>query len=441
MAIDTLKKKYTAHQHQVKLCNDLFNGVDYAKQHLLQYSEEKAEDYKTRKDSANLDNFVFRTIDTMKNIVFRKDIDISGVTNSKMLTYLEKIDLSNNIDYFAKQVFENARKDGHTFILADSQAYDKEELTTQQMIDEAGIRPYLVNYKREDVINWQGNDINFADWVVIKECEVVDGENFTEDEKITYRVLYIDGTVRLYNVDKDKNVTYTEFMTTPKTYPILVKVGKSDIPEFYDMAKINVNHLNRNSELDNYVRIGGAPFLVVGGTMDNKGISTIAINQGMKFDDDEFKVEWVEMSGANSEIIRNRIKDYEIAMMKQSVEFLTADSNLTATQVNKESTPKESKLKSQAREVEDGINLAIEKMGMLVVGGLGENIIIVNKDFDNTLITAEEAESYRQDYIQGIISLERLWMIYERGERLAPMTDQEKEAEKVKLKDQGDLIS
>ena len=433
------KAKYTKHQHQVGIVNDIYDGVDTARNHLLKYSQEEEPDFKGRVSACILDNFVFRTVDTMKNVVFRKDIDTEGVKNTLMQGYIEKIDLSNNIDYFAKQVFDNSRKDGFTFILADTQTYDPKELNSKQKAQEAGVRPYLANILRSNVINWQGDDINFSDWVVLKECVTeYNGSEFDEKEVIQYRVIYANGMMKIFKEDSEKMEV---LRTAKRSKPILTKVGNEDIPEFYDMAKININHLNRNSELDNYVRIGGAPFLAIGGSQDSKEgeVKTIGINSGLQFTDENFKVEWIEMSGANSEMIRNRIKDYEIAMMNQSIEFLTSDSNLTATQVNKESAPKESKLKSYSRELEDGLNEALADMGSLVTGGLGENTIVINKDFDNAILTDEEAQSLREDYINNVITLEELREAYYRGERLNRLSPDEEAKMLAILKDQGTL--
>jgi len=432
MAYNTIKKKYSEHAKQVKKVNDVFSGSDYAANYLLQYNKEDKVDFDKRKDAATLDNFVFRTLDTMKNIVFRKDIDTTGVVNKDMLKYIETIDLQNSIDFFAKQIFENARKDGFTFILADSQNYDKTLLVTKADRERAKIRPYLVNIKREQVINWQGSDINFSEWVIIRETVIVDGDNFEEEEIQQYRVIYKDGTVFIYKDDGTEEI----LQTVPKD-KILIKVGIRDIPELYDQALINIKHLNRDSELDNYVRIGGAPFLGVGGQRNKRdgAVETIAINKGLQFESEKWKVEWIEMSGQNAIMIENRISKYEESMLRYSIEFLTKDGNLTATQVNKESTPKESKLKGYAKQLEESLNEALEQMGLYIKSGYGENLIIVNKDFDNSLLLPEEADGYRQDFINGVISLDTLWKLYEKGERLPIRTEQEKEEEKALVRE------
>ena len=430
----TLKTIYTKHLKEINIVQDVYNGTTTAVNRIRKYPDESDTKYTERKEDAALNNFVFKTIDTIKNVIFRKDIDLENIKNNDLLWYMDTIDLKNDIDNFAKRVLSKRIRDGYTFIMVDSPQYDTELIRTKQDRQSANIRPYLVSVDRKSVINWQGDDIELSQWVVIAETYTEQIGKFDEDIKEQYRVLYADGTIEIYR----ESELYETFQTGYKGLP-LIKIGNDLTPPLLDQAKLNINHLNRNSELDNYIRVAGAPFIGVGGQMagDDKQPLTLGINSGMRFKDDNWKAEWIEMSGANAEMIENRIVKYEEAMLTYAIEIMTDDSNKTATQVNKENTPKESKLKHYARELEEGINRAIEIMGDFQDGLSGDNFIVINKDFDSAILTPEEAESYRQDYAQGIISLDRLWQLYERGERLPKLTDQEREAEKLLLRDSG----
>ena len=430
----TYKDIYSKHLKEINIVQDVYNGTTTAVGRIRKYPDESDTKYKERKEDAALNNFVFKTIDTIKNVIFRKDIDLENIKNNDLLWYMDSIDLKNDIDNFSKRVLSKRIRDGYTFIMVDSPQYDTELIRTKQDRQLANIRPYLVSVDRKSVINWQGEDIELAKWVVISETYTEQIGKFDEEIKEQYRVLYNDGTIEIYR----ESELYETFQTGYKGLP-LIKIGNDLTPPLLDHAKLNINHLNRNSELDNYIRVGGAPFIGVGGQMagDDKQPLTLGINSGMRFKDDNWKAEWIEMSGANAEMIENRIVKYEDAMLTFSIELLTDDTIKTATQVSKESAAKESKLKHYSRELEEGINRAIEIMGDFQDGISGENFIIVNKDFDSAILQPQEAAEIRADYLAGLISLDTVFDLYEKGERLPRRTDQEREAEKLLLRDSG----
>ncbi len=425
--------QYVAHESQITTVTAIYNGVDTAKAYIREYAQEDATDYSQRKNDATLGNFVFQTIDTIQNIIFRKPIDKENITNPTILEYTSKIDLNQSLNEFSKDVLISRIKDGYTFVMADSISYNADEVTNQAQQEDANIRPYLVNILRENVLNWTLNNGGGFARMSIRDFETVSVGKFGSEIKQITKVYYEDGTVETYN-DKDEltNSIQRSFIGIP-----IVQIGDNLVPSLYDMTKININHLNRNSELDNYVRIGGAPFPIITGQLmgddDGNAPKTMSINQGLHFRDNEGGFVWAEMSGANSTMIQERINYYEDQMLKVAIDFTTEQSNKTATQVEKESMVGESKLTGLATEIEEGINESLANMSLFMTDNVGENTIRVNKDYNNAVLTPEQANSYRMDYMQGIISLERLWSLLEKGEYLPITTDKEKEIEKANV--------
>jgi len=423
---------YDKHSNQIARVKDVFEGIDTAKRYLQQYNQEDDPDYRDRMNIATLDNFVFRTVDDMKNIIFRKPLDESGITNNEIKTYLKTIDFTNNINEFSKLILTNRIRDGHTFILVDSVSYDPEKVKTKAEQDALNIRPYFVNILRENILSWKKDKFGKYIMIVIKETYEVE-DDYSVDTKEQIKIWKNDGTVEIWR-DGEKFGEVIE--TNLKEIPI-VKVGDDNIPPLYDLAKINITHMNRDSEVSNYSRVGGAAFLAVFGDLDDGDApKTLGINKGLKFRDKTTSdVKWIEMEGTNYEMLKDRILYHEDQMDRISVSFTTEQSNKTATQVNKESMVGESKATDYATELEDSINLAISLLNIYKTDGQAstDNLIEVNKDFDSSILTPEMVVSYRLDYTSGIISYEKLIEYLVAGEYFKEMTKQEMNEEKTRL--------
>ena len=431
---DFLQPEYKAHAKQVKLVNDIYCGVDTAKAYLSQFNREEPTIYTQRQSDATLDNFVLGTVQTIKNIIFRKPIT-RNITNTLLDTWLDTIDLKQNINEFAKDTLVNKERDGFTYILVEAPIIDSEKITNKAQQEAENIRPYFVNILRSNVLNWKLDKFGNYERVSIREqVEIQDGA-FGVKIVNQIKVLYNDGRVQIW---KENEENPEEYIRGVKEIT-LIKIGKDSTPKFYGMAKINIVQFNRNSELDNYVRVGGAPFLATFGTLDVEDGETVTlgINQGLTFSDSDSDAKWIEMSGSNAEMIENRISKHNEQMLNIAIEFVSKDNtNKTATEIQANKTEDESKLTDSATELQEGLNQAIELMSLYKLNTSFENQTLeVNKDFDSNVLTPEQASAYRLDYTQGIISLERLWELYERGEYYPTTTEEEKAKEKSLISD------
>jgi len=427
---------YTKHINQIITVNSIYDGVDEAKKFIYKFGEEDPKEYEKRQDMSSLANYVKTTVDTISDIVFRKQIDQEGVTNQTVKGWLETIDLVNDIDTFGRELLKNKAKDGFTYILTDSMFFNPDDVPSNAQAD--GIRPFLLNILRKDVPNWEcdsmGRYIRVTINRTITEPDGDYGFKYIQQQRVFKR----GGIVEIWEDDVKKDV----IDSLPWDYVPIVKVGNSLIPELYDQAKININHFNRNSELENYTRVGGSPFLAVFGSLikDGDNPSTIGITEGLAFQDSQNSdVKWIEMSGANYDMIKKHIDFHKEEMIRISVEFATERSNATATEVEKDSTSKESKLNSYANEIEDGLNQAIALMQAYWRSPLGENIVIVNKDFSSNILTDKQIELVVNLLNSGNMSFERAMRILSKGEVLPMITDEELDTEKSLIRNQGDI--
>ena len=90
-----------------------------------------------------------------------------------------------------------------------------------------------------------------------------------------------------------------------------------------------------------------------------------------------------------------------------------------------------------SRELESGLNRAIELIQLYETEMLGENTLIVNRDFTSNILTPEQVNSYMALYTNGVISWDRFLSILERGEVLEILAEKDREAEKLKLQDES----
>ena len=428
--------QYIAHKNQVSLVNNFYCGVDTAKQYLSQFPREETTKFQERQSRATLDNNVLKTTETVANIIFRKDLDLKGITNATVKTWTDKIDFKQDLNSFSKEVLKNRIRDGITFVLVDSPSFDEEIVTSQLVAQEQNIRPYFVNILRKNVINWKMNKFNEYERFTIKEFYTHTVDKYTEEEREQIKVWFDDGTVEVWRDDE----LFQSFNTGINRVPF-VQIGNDLIPPLYDQAKINNVHFDMNSQYDNYVEVGAAPFLAVYAFQEQQGAAkTLGINDGLSFSDKtQGGVEWIEMSGDNAKIIADRIAQHELSMLSIAITFATSSNVKTATQVETEKTEDESKLVNYAVELEDGINKALEMLQLYETVSLGKNIIVVNKDFNANVITPEQANSYLSLYTQNVISLERLWDLLEKGEYLPIMEEKDRTTEKVLINDNAEV--
>ena len=426
-------EEYLEHEQQLRMVDHIFNGIDSATDYLRRFPKEEDIVFEERKEDASIDNFINRTIHTTKNIIFRKNIDTAGILNAEVEKWSKSIDFTNTINEFGKMTLVNRIKDGVSYVLVDSVNYNAKEVTSKLVQESLNIRPYFVNIKRSDVINYSLDAQGQYQIFTILETYEDDSNPYRKEIKEQVRVFLAGGIIEIWR----ENELFDRIETSLSVIPI-VKIGNDLIPPLYDQSKINIQHLNRHSECNNYVRVGASPFLAVFGSLEGEAPKTLGINSGLKFNDTESDVKWIEMTGANFAIIKDWMIILESQMEKISIEFVTELRNATATEVEKSSTSNESKLSNYSSELQDGLNLALEYLG-LYKENLGENTISVNSDFASNILTAEQFNAIMSLRTNGDVSYERLMKLLERGELLPMLDEKEIETEKALLINEGNF--
>ena len=427
---DTMVKKqeYLDYIQDVLFCENIYNGTKTAKQYLQQFTKEDNNKYQDRKNLCSLDNYVKRTVNGTRNIIFRKPISTEEITNNSLLEVFKKIDKQNDLNKFARELTINAIRDGKTYILVDKEVYEDVETRA----DELGKNPYFYNVLRKNLINWDKNDNGSFNFAVIR-FYYSEYQGLNETIKEEFRVFY-PNKIDVYREGAIYSTIETKITLVP-----LIEVGDSDVPEIYDQAKLNATHLNKNSELDYYLRVASAPIPVTYMMQNEGGVVTVGVNNGLSFNapKGEAGMEWITLKAENTEAISNRIKEIEQQMLNIAVTFATSSRVKTATQVDKEATEDESKLVTIANMIEMGINQAIELLSLYDNTLKTSEKALINRDYDSNMLTPEQWNQYRADYMQGVISWDTYRGVLEQGEVLAKLSDKEIDAEKQAIKDSG----
>lgn len=430
--------EYTAHQKQVKTVNDIFNGSDSAKAYLEQFEREDVKDFETRQNRSVLDNYVLRTVNTRKDIIMRKDLDIENIKNTELFEYFAKdIDLKGtSANEFFKTTLVNAKTSGFSYVLVDTPK-SSEEIRTKADEQKNNIRPYAINIKREDLFYWRKD--SFGNYTIIAFNECYEANNpdsdFDFDVKNQIKVFFKDGRVQIYREDK-----MIEEYQRGISFITLHQFDDNIVPELYDMAKLNIAHLNTQSEKRGYVR-SCQPFPILYGSYASggeDGVKTLSFQRGLHLSNkQESGFEYAEVTGQAYNVFDTELTSITQQMDLIGINYNTDTKIKTATQVNIDNTPTESKLTDDANMLENGINKIVEYFGMLKEFDnfdIENNKVLVNKDFSSNLLSPEQQDRLIALNTLGRISNQRLNELLVKGEILSALSDDEQAKEDLLIK-------
>jgi hypothetical protein len=152
----------------------------------------------------------------------------------------------------------------------------------------ANRRPYWVNYKADQALNWRIDMMGRLQQITFEECSMeVDGE-YGEKMVYRYRVLR-PGSWNLYRKIKDGsgNETIIPDPETPGGFTSLTEIPLSvcygrychplmSSPPLLDVAVLNVTHYNQGSDRRTYLHICSRPILWAAGRDTTKNAPTLS---------------------------------------------------------------------------------------------------------------------------------------------------------------------
>jgi len=398
--VDWTHPEYDAHSAQVILVNQIYDGIDEAKNLITQLSNEHNDSFATRVIQSTLDNFVERITTTMAGQITRKNVSYTDVPDN----IVEDMDIvagGNNINQFAKDITEYAVRDGQAFALVD------------MGIDGGQTNLHIV--QREQVTNWAMNDDGLYTMVVIVEgYKELDGR-FGFEVKKQYRVIDEVGNVEIWREVENEGWALYESIVTSYNFCPFYKLQIDDIPPLYDIAKINVKHLNFTSLRDRFLKEALDPILFgqnLGitdeGTEDNPTI-ILGVNQMMNTDNPDSNLSWVELDGSNYDLSEKHLLKLENDMSARASKIQSdSKGTKTATQVSEENSESTSRLSDITTDLENLINHAVNAYSLIQYSKELVGEVITNRDFNSAVIDSTALGTLNTLQVSGNISKKTL---------------------------------
>lgn len=415
------------------------------KTYLPQEEGESHEGYKSRLARSTLFNAFRKTVKDMTGKVFRRPIVLKDTVPAQIVEYAENIDnAGRHINVFACDVFLDAMQTGICYILADMPPAPKRaDGLPATVADEqkAGVRPYLVHIKVENLLGWKSAVINGAETLImirIKECINEPDGDFGETEIDQVRVLE-PGKWRTFrrNPEKpDEWLPYEEGTTPLKKIALSVvyvhrtgfMTGETPLE---DLADLNVAHWQSQSDQRNILHVARVPILFYSGyTEDAKliiGAGTATFNSSPAA-----KLTYVEHTGAAIGAGDTDLKNLEFQMQTQGLQLLVENpSRKTATGEVLDDAKENSTLAMMAVALGDALEQALGYMAEM--DGLGEDAggeVDVNRDFGISIGVLDL--QFMLDAVNaGKISIETFWDELRRRNALSDTFDPDVEKDRL----------
>lgn len=407
---------YRRHIDQVQTVNDIYNGIDTAKTHLMQQGRETSEGFERRQELATLRNFVKRSVEAFVGMIFRKQVQTSGYPD-ELLPILNKIDKTNTLNRFSRLLGEALVRDGHVFVGVDSEI--------------GGSDPYAVLYYRSQVINWRKDETGRYTMLVVEE-EIEDNVGEFESVYLTQWRHYDDnGNVTIYrNNENGELIQYGETIITDFDGIAVVEFVLSDIPPLYDVAKLNIKHMNRTSLKDKYLDMSATPIPLIWGidtpdpSSSNGGtqpVYVIGVDEAFLFtgSKDENDFQWRELDGSSISVLQDDLAVIEEEITSGVIRAVQSDNTTikTATQSFYEAAEAANRVTVIANAVESGLNRVVAMLADILEVELDDTAqVIVNKDFNAIAQNNDELRLLWEVYLSGGISISTFLNTLERYE-------------------------
>jgi hypothetical protein len=425
------------------------------KRYLPQEEAEDAGDYQVKLARAVFFNVFRRTLQGLVGMVFRKEpkfgedvpAAIAGSEGkddaAKVEGHAENIDLAGcHWTVFAKELFEKAMRDGHSFILVDMPPRLPDGATRADEM-KSGRRPYWVMREKAQAVNWRSETVNGRvrlAQITFRECSLEPDGEYGEKEVVRYRVLR-PGSFQIFREVKDEGgkLTYvldSEGLTSLSEIPVAVVYGHktgflTSAPPLLDLALLNLTHYQKYADLSTYLHIASRPILWFRGRDKSKKVEAIGPYTFFDVAEQNGEVAFAETTGAALGAAREDIRDIQEWMSVFGLSLLVKSSKkpATATEEILDNVAEESPLATAAQSLKDALEAALGFHAAYLNEQSGGSVELGATVADLTL--SPEKLRVLMDAAGSKISLETLWSVMQRAGELPEDFDAEKEMERI----------
>jgi hypothetical protein len=367
---------YIVHQDRLDLVDTLMGGTkamrDARTKYLPQEPEESDKAYENRLQRTVLLNAFRRTVTYLSGQVFSKPLILQDDNPEEVKELTENIDLqNNNLEVFAKRVFEAGLIDGISCILVDYPIVPTD--LTKEEEKSANIRPYWVHVPATSIIGWRtktvGGEIKLTQIRILEEVEKDEGKYGIKTVK---RIRLLEpGKYELYEDDSGgreiswKLIEKGEVSFKDEIPLAVFRVGEkisymTAVPPLEDLAYLNLAHWQSNSDQTNILHFARVPLLF--GKLLSDDISKLEIgpNRMIHASREDADLKYVEHTGQAIGAGREDLDNLEQRMALYGLQLLIPKTGrITATEKALSSSENDCTLKTWALIFKDCLEQAL----------------------------------------------------------------------------------
>jgi len=422
--------------------------------YLPQFPSENEDDYKTRLLISVFEPFTADAVQTAKGKVFAKKIkQVDLPSEFETFGIMDNFDRNGtSFDEFAEELCEIQTREGIVFVYTAFPGTREQRPVPSKLI-----RPYARIVTGDSVISKKFTTVNGTKilWqVIIAESINQNDGDYQQNQIQQYRRIFIENEEIKYTVYRE-GANNTEVIIETG----VIKIAGQKVPQiplepcygikkryffgvspFEELGYLNIQHYQKSSDYDMSLhRCGAATPVKIG---DNVSVNPVKDKSAPKQTNTggpeimhlesggDFK--WVSGS-ADIKPMAEDIERKEERMKAMGFDVIDGG-NKTATQINDERTDKEAKLNNISKNLENCLNRTLKHMADYLNVDLGDGKVIVNNDFNLTVMPIEDYKTYGDQVAQGIITLKTFYKEAQAGERLLTIDDIEEE---IELLDEG----
>jgi hypothetical protein len=387
-------------------------------------------------------NYIFRTsflaattksIDIFLAMLFRKDLKYL-ITDKKDFSENQKKILMNlnlkgdSIYNIAKKITKEVLSVNRFGILVEYQKNNN-----VQSLAEDKSRPFIIEYKAEDIIDWDINIINGVQQLsylklvesnknslgiyeyVVRECYL--NENLEYEIKISKTTDNKNYTEEIFEPKKDgKRLNFIPFFWFDS------EENNYEVKQSIVLPLVNLNHKHylNSADYEWGLHFTGLPTpVIIGFREDSKNPfqNTIGPTEIWKLTNENAKVQFLEFQGAGLASLKEAMKDKEDNMAKFGTRIIGSKKLVaeTAAKAEMDNTAEESQLSSIANSVSDQLKNVIEFMFEWYKEPTEINIEI-NKDFIAQSLNPQYIQYMLQALLSGKIDDQTFFNILQKEE-------------------------
>ncbi|WP_059395536.1 DUF4055 domain-containing protein [Pseudomonas putida] len=333
---------------------------------LPQYPAEDDESYKERLRLSTLLPAYSETVGNMTSRVFAEPLQVGDDVPDDIVEMTKDIDCAgNDLNSWAVGFFSEGMSHGLCHAFVDHQRADAVKTKAEEKA--AGVRPYVVMVKPEQVLGWRSKS---GVLTMIRFIEVVEEEDGEFGAICVEQIRVLEpGAWRIYR-RKEKGgefAIHDEGVSSLTNIPwVTFYTGRTGFmtakPPLLELAHLNVKHWQSQSDQDNILHVIRVPILVRIGvqmSFNEQGVPVppaFKVGTGSLTDlPKEGDLKYVEHTGRAVEAGRTALRDLIDEMRMAGAKLLTPDKSATktATQAEEEAAQELSPLARMAHHFAD----------------------------------------------------------------------------------------